>query len=646
MLGGMRTPLLIAIVGLLLAGSSACTDHVECLYHSDCPAQEMCSDAHKCELGDKLDCKSDEDCGSEAVCTARGCLAKPDCENDASCPDGYRCDRYECRVDACTSAADCLGGEACSGGHCAACSVNSDCGAYEICRAARCVLQECRSGSDCGAGLLCRANGCYAPLTSARFEVQEGAIQEIPLPADATVTNAGGSTLGSMRVAGGALQFQAGCTAGSEQVETSVRLSDGSVQVLTSTLTVVDPGAPAAFSVSLTDIPNAEAVQAALVAPPENEGSNCPVKRYSFSWSNGEPGSEELSFPEAEVGSSITQLHAVPAGETVELVVRATDETGAFTEARAAVETAAVKFTRLELSENPVDPGVRLEANFHVTNAASVEPIYDDRPRLPFMGHVSDNTGGDYSWSFISRAHDSTIQFKAIDTEGGEHLSEVLTLNVRGTDETEPNNSLAEATPMASIARGRVGLDEGDSVDFWVIDLPYEGGSIRASSLPVNERSHTYAQSPATRVALISPSGDIIATNFGRSAGVQGRDVSNLAAGKYYFRIEPLEHTYYAYHFEVLPPECGNGFTETLAGEPCDGGEYCTDECTTTLSMTSEDNLRFPRSLEVHGERYRGNTVRFATHMTEAGWVDVGIGDYASNDCEDTTNSLATAVVA
>jgi hypothetical protein len=141
---------------------SACkpaTTNGVCIRDADCPSGFVCNFSHVCEPG----CGSDKDCASPKICNMNT-VACEVCSRANPCSNGQSCTNGACVAPKmCAAAADCQTAQAglvCTGGACANCTSDSDCGVAPF-----------GSGFTCSTGGLCVQSGC----TDASCQTQFGA---------------------------------------------------------------------------------------------------------------------------------------------------------------------------------------------------------------------------------------------------------------------------------------------------------------------------------------------------------------------------------------------------------------------------------------------------------------------------------------
>lgn len=158
-----------------------CTDTGVCPLDYECDANRG-----ECRFRPTV-CAADADCGRGRVCEDGLCVARPECRDDAECPDGSRCltppgrcisdgecndaldcpaDRPICQDNQCVAGDECPGGcrpgAECVGGQCVVVGVcGEDCGPGTFCSPVveRCV--ECTADGHCGDGRSCHDETCF-----------------------------------------------------------------------------------------------------------------------------------------------------------------------------------------------------------------------------------------------------------------------------------------------------------------------------------------------------------------------------------------------------------------------------------------------------------------------------------------------------
>ncbi|MGK0358707.1 MAG: hypothetical protein ACI9U2_001000 [Bradymonadia bacterium] len=157
-----------------------CTDSGVCPLDYECDAQRG-----ECRFR-RTACEGDADCGRGRVCEDALCVARPECRDDAECPDGSRCltppgrcvgddecasaldcpaDRPICQDNQCVAGDACPGGcepgAECVGGQCIVVGLcGEECSPGTFCSAIveRCV--ECTADGHCGPGRSCHDQTC------------------------------------------------------------------------------------------------------------------------------------------------------------------------------------------------------------------------------------------------------------------------------------------------------------------------------------------------------------------------------------------------------------------------------------------------------------------------------------------------------
>jgi len=122
-------------------------------------------------------CKSDKDCKDGLVCGDNKCV---ECNEDAQCPTGKRCEAHACVAKPeCTKDDQCPMGQVCQDGHCKPCATDGECGPGGTCEAGVCQRpKKCSTDEDCADDEDCKDGLCQR--------------------ADGTKTNAGGCQLGTV----------------------------------------------------------------------------------------------------------------------------------------------------------------------------------------------------------------------------------------------------------------------------------------------------------------------------------------------------------------------------------------------------------------------------------------------------------------
>jgi Cys-rich repeat protein len=172
-------------LALLLAAWS-CSDDAEdpaggdsgqrCVDSFECPVGELCvngactSDIELCDPEDTAcleGCVTDADCGRGERCNGLTgeCMEDEGPACDPACEEGETCDEGSgrCIVDAeCEDDGDCAGDATCEGGECVEaspeCEADGDCAAGEVCEAGACEEapeDRCASDAECGLGERC-----------------------------------------------------------------------------------------------------------------------------------------------------------------------------------------------------------------------------------------------------------------------------------------------------------------------------------------------------------------------------------------------------------------------------------------------------------------------------------------------------------
>lgn len=597
---------------------SACgVARTECSISADCGYGQRCS-AGSCVANDKADCRLDDECPTGQYCTRNGCVPDPNCLSSTDCPDGYACDRHACIKERCTVDAECSGGR-CVGDRCVDCVQDSECGGGRRCIDWSCVLPECVSDNDCGAGQTCVEYACEATLVSGQlWTVAEEGEAVLSLPASVTITDPGSSSLGSLSAVEGGLHVQAtSCAEGSQEIRTTLKLADGELKTLISTLRVVDSTAPESTALSLSDRPREDVVNLEFQIPAENTGGSCPTRSFELAWRGSARESwraDTLDLSNASVGELVRHTLPVAFGDQLEVVLRAIDDSGKQTESKATLALVRPELRAFSLSETAAVPGQDVELSYEVVRASRVELLRDGVV-------VATSTQATASWMVRAAPHSSEFSLRVFDENGGHLYAPGLELSPLATPEAEPNQDSSRANPALGWVVGD--LQAGDP-DVFAIELVDEGGYFEVRT----EDEHASCET-SVRLELFNPAGERIVVKNGACPSIGPGDVFNLPRGVYHLRVTTSgEDMDYALFMHPRGPSCGNGFVETRVHEACDGGAYCDQNCEPTIRLTSAVQA-YPAQEEVSGVDF----LRVKITMTERGWIDVSPGHLRYAGC-------------
>ena len=196
----MKTALLVLAVVLAGCSINHRSGDFACVKNSDCSTGRVCdngfcivsgsidaprNDAPKGSGGDAQGCPTGcTSCNmSQKTCTIDCSLPGSNCNNQVTCPTGYKCD-VQCKTDSsCRSGVNCDGASQCT----------VECGGRNSCRnvqcgPARCDIM-CSGQSSCQDTIRCN-NSCACDVTCTGV----GACQNFPSCTSAACTTVGGCT--------------------------------------------------------------------------------------------------------------------------------------------------------------------------------------------------------------------------------------------------------------------------------------------------------------------------------------------------------------------------------------------------------------------------------------------------------------------
>lgn len=525
-------------------------------------------------------------------------------------------DRVECTIHGdCASGEVCTEDFSCINGSKLDCKSNADCEGEQVCTLRGCVTTpDCTEDEQCGSGYQCNRYECQADdANDYAVELIEGGSARLALPEGATVLQPGASELVSVAAEGGALRFTAiSCEQGQDTVYTQLQLADGSAETIATLVRLSDPAPPSAPSLQLVQT-EIGAVEARFEVPPENGSGSCATHEFSLSWSlskNDEASTQDsvkITEAGATVGQIITRTIPVPAGATLNVQLTAEDEAKKTATTTRSMLTSGLRVTEFKTFQTISNPGDVISVRYSVEGATSVELLRNGVT-------ITERSSATGSWNVNVGALSSILQLRAYDGDAAAQLSQPLPVKVASQAEQEPNDDTASVEDAASVIAGRSSTTD---VDYWRFIEPSAGGSLQLSTLYLSPDVDL-------QIDLLSADGELLETQTGNKPELS---VRNLAAGAMYIRVTSSADAEYALGLASGPAECGNGTIETYAGESCDGGEDCAADCTLNLSSR---RVRFPTQVEVHSRH-----IVFPLEMTEDGWIDVGMGQYAMNACPE-----------
>jgi len=154
------------------AADEAC-DNGECKPASGCNTDADCKGNRRCVDGwcREGGCTQDSDCGEKQLCQNSVCVDVGCIDHSHCLPEQY-CSNNSCVNDECSTDADCALGEECAPeGFCReeqvqTCSVDTECGANELCLDGTCQIPPaCTEDLDCPTDTVCQSGRCARPCT-------------------------------------------------------------------------------------------------------------------------------------------------------------------------------------------------------------------------------------------------------------------------------------------------------------------------------------------------------------------------------------------------------------------------------------------------------------------------------------------------
>lgn len=527
-------------------------------------------------------------------------------------------DKVECSVHSdCPSGAVCTSDHQCTLGDKLDCKSNADCEGEEVCTLRGCVADPvCTSDEECSGGYHCDRYECQADdANDYLVELDEGGIGRLALPEGATVLQAGESELVRVTATEGGLLFTAtSCEQGQDTVYSQLQLADGTPETIATLVRLSDPAPPSAPRLKLVQT-EIGAVEARFEVPPENGSGSCPTREFSLSWSgDGSTSNRSVSLEEAEatIGQEIIRSLPVAANSTIEVQLTAKDEAEQSTTTTSTIGTSPLELTEFSVEPAQAAAGAEVSVRYAVENARSVTLLRNGAA-------ITEPGPAAGSWTINAGAFTSELRLRATDAAGLSLLSAARTLQVDSEAEEEPNDSADTAQLAGPVIAGL--LTEGD-VDVWRLNQPNLGGNLHITPISLQPRPTEDAQ---ITLELLDSAGQLIAHTT-----TQNLDAWDLPAGSYYLKISAAFPLEYAFAVGSAPARCGNSHVETYAGETCDGGVDCTDQCSLSLSSRV---VRFPTTVQV-----RARELRFP--ISVQGWVDIGTGDYAMDRCPERATQI------
>lgn len=187
-------------------------------------------------------------------------------------------------------------------------------------------------------------------------------------------------------------------------------------------------------------------------------------------------------------------------------------------------------------------------------------------------------------------------------TAAGDGCSSTCQFEASYVDETEPNETPAQADPLPAGGAGFVGsINPAGDIDFYSFDVTIAGSSVFLSTTdglggcPANFDSRLTLYNPSHTQLAINDNGDLppcstISPSYTQSA-------TNLPAGTYQVRTEYSGNngtmSQYVVSVRVVPPGCGDSLLQP--GEQCDDGDVvsgdgCSATCTSEAPYEIEPN--------------------------------------------------------